>query len=72
MRKLVIGNVELAEMICDFAGALPGSVYEKKVKHELNVLRPWASQNEPVSMADAARLAVKVIEKAEQTGKDGN
>jgi len=72
MRKLVIGNVELAEMICDFAGAQPGSVYEKKVKHELNVLRPWASQYEPVSMADAARLAVKVIEKAEQTGKDGN
>lgn len=67
MGKMILPNWELGERICDFAGAQPKTVLETKIRCHLEMIRNGAAENDPISLTDAARLAVKVFERMEKT-----
>ena len=70
MEKQVICNYELGSMIRGFVGVRVGTGYATRIDEILEKIRPNATQDIPISVAEAAGFAVIVITQIENQAKD--
>ena len=69
MEKQVISNYELGSMIRGFVGVRVGTGYATRIDEILEKIRPNATQDIPISVAEAAGFAVIVITQIENQAK---
>lgn len=69
MEKQVICNYELGSMIRGFVGVRVGTGYAARIDEILERIRPNATQDIPISMAEAAGHAIIVIAQIENQAK---
>ncbi len=69
MEKQVICNYELGSMIRGFVGVRVGTGYATRIDEILEKIRPNATQDIPISVAEAAGFAVIVITQIENQAK---
>ena len=69
MEKQVISNYELGSMIRGFVGVRVGTGYAARIDEILERIRPNATQDIPISVAEAAGFAVIVITQIENQAK---
>lgn len=69
MEKQVICNYELGSMIRGFVGVRVGTGYATRIDEILEKIRPNATQDIPISVAEAAGFAVIVITQIENQTK---
>ena len=69
MEKQVICNYELGSMIRGFVGVRVGTGYAARIDEILERIRPNATQDSPISMAEAAGYAIIVISQIENQAK---
>ena len=69
MEKQVICNYELGSMIRGFIGVRVGTGYAARIDEILEKIRPNATQDIPISVAEAAGFAVIVITQIENQAK---
>lgn len=66
MQKNIVTNIELSSRIRAFTGACIGSGFALAIDRELYAMRPEASENTPITLAEAASIASTALHRVEK------